>query len=74
MPPTRRVVAIQKGQPIFRFRANGQLPEDPQVHKYLLAYASDFNLITTSLQPHGASFMQRAMHMASLDHVREDAR
>ena len=51
------------------FRANGQLPEDPQVHKYLLAYASDFNLITTSLQPHGASFMQRAMQMASLDHA-----
>jgi acyl-CoA thioesterase-2 len=51
------------------FRANGQLPEDPQVHKYLLAYASDFNLITTSLQPHGASFMQRTMQMASLDHA-----
>jgi acyl-CoA thioesterase-2 len=51
------------------FRANGQLPEDPQVHKYLLAYASDFNLITTALQPHGASFMQRTMQMASLDHA-----
>jgi acyl-CoA thioesterase-2 len=51
------------------FRADGQLPDDPQVHKYVLAYASDFNLITTSLQPHGASFMQRNMQMASLDHA-----
>jgi acyl-CoA thioesterase-2 len=51
------------------FRANGQLPEDPQAHKYVLAYASDFNLITTALQPHGASFMQRDMQMASLDHA-----
>ena len=33
------------------------LPADPQVHKYLLAYASDFNLIGTALMPHGLSFM-----------------
>ena len=51
------------------FRADGDMPEDPQVHKYLLAYASDFNLITTVLQPHGVSFTQRNMQMASLDHA-----
>ena len=51
------------------FRADGVLPEDPQVHRYVLAYASDFNLITTTLQPHGARFLQRNMQMASLDHA-----
>jgi acyl-CoA thioesterase-2 len=51
------------------FRADGELPEDPQVHRYLLAYASDFNLISTALHPHGVSFMQRNMQMASLDHA-----
>ncbi|HEX8441607.1 acyl-CoA thioesterase II [Archangium sp.] len=51
------------------FRADGQMPEEPQTHKYVLAYASDFNLITTALQPHGSSFMQRNMQMASLDHA-----
>ncbi len=51
------------------FRANGAMPEDPQVHKYVLAYASDFHLITTALQPHGASVMQRNMQVASLDHA-----
>jgi acyl-CoA thioesterase-2 len=45
------------------------MPEEPQTHKYVLAYASDFNLITTALQPHGSSFMQRNMQMASLDHA-----
>lgn len=50
------------------FRADGELPEDPQVHKYVLGYASDFNLITTTLHPHGATFMHRDMQMASLDH------
>jgi acyl-CoA thioesterase II len=51
------------------FRAAGPLPEEPRVHRYLLAYASDFNLLTTTLQPHGASFAQRNLRMASLDHA-----
>ena len=51
------------------FRANGPLPEDQQVHKYVLAYASDFNLLTTALQPHGTSFVNPRLQMASLDHA-----
>jgi acyl-CoA thioesterase II len=51
------------------FRAAGPLPDDPQVHKYLLAYASDFNLITTAMLPHGSSVMQPGLQIASLDHA-----
>jgi acyl-CoA thioesterase-2 len=51
------------------FRADGDLPDDPQLHKYLLAYASDFNLLTTSMQPHGVSVFQKFMQVASLDHA-----
>ena len=51
------------------FRADGELPDDPQLHKYLLAYASDFNLLTTSMQPHGVSVFQKFMQVASLDHA-----
>lgn len=51
------------------FRANGELPEDPQVHKYLLTYASDFNLITTAMLPHGLSVLQPGLQLASLDHA-----
>ena len=51
------------------FRAAGELPPDPQVHKYLLAYASDFNLISTALMPHGLSFMMPHLQVASLDHA-----
>ncbi|MGV8919038.1 MAG: acyl-CoA thioesterase II [Pseudomonas sp.] len=50
------------------FRADGSLPDVPALHKYLLAYASDFNLLTTSLQPHGKSVFQKDMQVASLDH------
>jgi acyl-CoA thioesterase-2 len=50
------------------FRAAGELPDEPQRHKLLLAYASDFNLLTTSMQPHGVSVFQKFMQVASLDH------
>lgn len=51
------------------FKANGALPDDQTVHKYLLAYASDFNFLPTALQPHGESFANPKLQMASLDHA-----
>lgn len=50
------------------FRAAAPLPDEPQLHKLLLAYASDFNLLTTAMQPHGVSVFQKFMQVASLDH------
>lgn len=50
------------------FRADGTLRDVPALHKYMLAYASDFNLLTTSLLPHGKTVWQRDMQVASLDH------
>lgn len=51
------------------FRANGQMPDDPRIHKYLLAYASDFSFLPTALQPHGVSFMQPEIQVATIDHA-----
>jgi acyl-CoA thioesterase-2 len=51
------------------FRANGELPDNPALHRYLLAYASDFNLLPTSLLPHGISYWNKDMQVASLDHA-----
>lgn len=50
-------------------KANGNMPEDTRVHKYLLAYASDFNFLPTALQPHGVSFAQPNMQVATIDHA-----
>ncbi|GAA5216774.1 acyl-CoA thioesterase II [Corallincola platygyrae] len=50
------------------FRANGKLADDPRIHMYLLAYASDFNFLPTAAQPHGVSFMQPNIQMATIDH------
>ncbi|SPW26814.1 Acyl-CoA thioesterase 2 [Edwardsiella tarda] len=49
-------------------RANGELPEDPRVHQYLLGYASDFNFLPTALQPHGKGFLEPGMQVATIDH------
>ncbi|MDR6354384.1 acyl-CoA thioesterase II [Pseudomonas psychrotolerans] len=51
------------------FRATGDLPDQPALHRYLLAYASDFNLLPSSLLPHGTSFWDRSLQIASLDHA-----
>jgi acyl-CoA thioesterase-2 len=46
-----------------------RLPDDPTLHPYLLAYASDHHFIGTALLPHGVSFLTPGMQIASLDHV-----
>jgi acyl-CoA thioesterase-2 len=51
------------------YRAAGDLPDDPSVHQYLLAYASDFNFLATSMYPHAVSWLTPGMQVASLDHA-----
>ena len=57
------------GQKYVWFRATGELPDKLSLHQYLLAYASDFHLLGTALLPHGASWLNPAMQVASLDHA-----
>jgi acyl-CoA thioesterase-2 len=56
-----------------RFRAwiksTGPLPDDPAIHRCVLAYASDFTLLDTSLVPHGESVVDDSIQAASLDHA-----
>jgi acyl-CoA thioesterase-2 len=51
------------------YRTIDRLPDRPSVHQYLLAYASDFNLLGVTMQPHGVSWMVPGMQVASLDHA-----
>jgi len=52
------------------FRLAGRIADTPALHRAMLAYASDFNLITTALLPHGLSMIGNygSLRMASLDH------
>ena len=60
---------VREGKNKIWLRANGQLPDDPGLHKYLLAYASDFQFLPTCLFPHGAASFQKPVQVASLDHA-----
>lgn len=51
------------------FRAVDRVPDDPQLHRCLLAYASDYNLVGTAMRPHARTFWQPSMIVASIDHA-----
>jgi acyl-CoA thioesterase II len=51
------------------FRAIDRLPDDEVLHRCLLAYASDFNLLDTAMRPHGLSHATPNMSIASIDHA-----
>ena len=58
--PARQVVWV---------RASAELPDDPAIHRCVLAYVSDYTLLDTALFPHGRIVFDPAMQVASLDHA-----
>jgi acyl-CoA thioesterase II len=50
-------------------RADGVLPDDPVLHQCVLTYASDMSLLDTVTLPHGVSWVDETVMMASLDHA-----
>jgi len=55
----------ENGQQMFWMRSKQRLVDDPNIHRAVLAYASDFNLLTTA---RGATKWTEITMMASLDH------
>ena len=51
------------------FRLVDRIDGTPELHRSLLAYASDFHLIGTTTFPHGISYLQGKVQLASLDHA-----
>jgi acyl-CoA thioesterase-2 len=51
------------------FRLPERVPDDANLQRALLAYASDFHLIGTTTFPSGISYLQPNVQMASLDHA-----
>jgi acyl-CoA thioesterase-2 len=68
---TRRFDAAHSGETGFQvwIRTTGPLPDDPAIHRCVLAYASDLTLLDTSLVPHGRSVLEASIQAASLDHA-----
>lgn len=67
----RHPLKPEKSEPrrLTWLRATGLDSEDPLLHQALLAYVSDHNLMGAALLPHGFTFVNRDMQVASLDHT-----
>jgi len=57
------------GRRMVWLKTVGPVADDPALHRQLLAYASDYSFITTSLLPHGVTWITSGMQIASIDHV-----
>ena len=53
----------------FWFRAAGTLGDDPLLHRNILAYSTDFMLISTALLPHARAYSEPQLQVASIDHA-----
>jgi len=61
----------RKAEQFVWIKAAGELPaeQDTGLHNAILAYASDFSLMSTALMPHEVSIMNPNLQPASLDHA-----
>ena len=53
----------------FWMRTVDRLPDDLELHRAILAYVSDYGLLTTTLQAHGLRYLDASLQMASIDHA-----
>ncbi|MBO9711973.1 acyl-CoA thioesterase II [Sphingomonas sp.] len=51
------------------FKVAAALPDEPALHRAMLAYASDMMLLGTCMLPHGVTWMTGNVQTASLDHA-----
>ncbi|HMI18663.1 MAG TPA: acyl-CoA thioesterase domain-containing protein [Sphingomonas sp.] len=58
----------QPGPSRLWFRLAGAAPADPAMRSAMLAYLSDFGLLTTAVLPHGVPLFSGKLQAASLDH------
>ncbi len=58
--PPRRMMWMRSASP---------LPDAPALHRYLLAYVSDFGFVGSALLPHGVSWLTPGLQIASIDHA-----
>ena len=65
-----RYMSREPREPQFNvwIKASTRLPDDPEIHQCVLAYASDMTLLDTTLVAHGRTVFDKDIQPASLDH------
>jgi acyl-CoA thioesterase-2 len=51
------------------FKTRGRLPDDPNLHRAALAYASDYTILESIQRRHGIAWATPGLKVASLDHA-----
>lgn len=64
-----RVHGVPVAHQAVWIRAIGRLPDDPDLHRAALAYASDYTILEPILRRHGVAWSLPGIRVASLDHA-----
>jgi acyl-CoA thioesterase-2 len=66
-----QVVAPPRAAPVRHIwvKTVDKLPDDADLHRNVLAYVSDYQLVSTATLPHGIHFAEGNVQLASLDHA-----
>jgi acyl-CoA thioesterase-2 len=60
---------VEPARQAIWLRATDPLPDDDELHRCLLAYASDYYLLNTAMRPHALRFLSKNLTIASIDHA-----
>jgi len=65
------VIAPPRAAPVRHIwvKTVDKLPDDADLHRNVLAYVSDYQLVSTATLPHGIHFAEGNVQLASLDHA-----
>lgn len=70
MPPINRDGTLrERDHAYFWFRMKHRLPDDPAMHRLILAYISDYGLLSAPMTMHGKAWLRGGFRGASLDHA-----
>jgi acyl-CoA thioesterase-2 len=66
-----QVIAPPRAEPVRHIwvKTVDKLPDNADLHRNVLAYASDYQLVSTATLPHGIHFAEGNVQLASLDHA-----
>jgi acyl-CoA thioesterase-2 len=70
-PDPLRLFEEERYEPTMHtwLRTRGALPDDPELHQCILAYASDLSVMVPAIHPHDVGLISPGIHSASLDHA-----
>jgi acyl-CoA thioesterase-2 len=65
------VIAPPRAAPVRHIwvKTVDRLPDNADLHRNVLAYVSDYQLVSTATLPHGIHFAEGSVQLASLDHA-----